>query len=467
MNTPTILDLPADKLRSALRGPVFAPTDTGYEHARQVWNGSIDRSPALIALPTGVADVIAAVRFADEHNLPIAVRGGGHSFAGFGTCDHGLLIDLGLMKGVRVDPRARRVIAQGGVTWAELDHETASFGLATTGGLVSSTGIAGLTLGGGIGWLMRKHGLACDNLVSADVVTADGQLLHASEDDNPELFWALRGGGGNFGVVTSFEYRLHPVATVLGGLLLYPADYATDILARYAAAAGAEPDELCTLVEFATAPDADYVAAEHRGRPVVALGLCYCGPVADGEAAIAQWRHAAPVVADLVEAMPYPALQALFDEDYPAGLWSYMKAHYLDDLSRDVITSIAAAAAARPTPQCFIDVHHLEGAPARVDPDTTAFDHRQARYAVLLGGISDDNTRIDVCRSWAQEHWSALAPHATGNAYMNFIADTDTASVRAAWGAAKYDRLVTVKDRYDPTNRFCFNHNISPTNASA
>jgi FAD/FMN-containing dehydrogenase len=461
--TQTPTQVPAELLRTSMQGPVFTAAHPDFDDVRAVWNASIDRSPAVIARPTGVADVIAAVRFATEHDLPIAIRGGGHSFAGLGTCDDGLLIDLVLMKGIRVDPEARVAVAQGGVTWGDLDHETAVFGLATTGGLVSTTGVTGLTLGGGIGWLMRKHGLACDNVIGADLVTAAGEFLHVSADSHPDLFWALRGGGGNFGVVTSLEYRLHPVETVLGGMLLYPAEAAADVLAFYEERNADEPDELCTLLEFATAPDIEEVAPEHRGRPVLALAFCYCGPVGDGEVAIAPWRTIAPVVGDFVEPVRYVELQKLWDDDYPPGLWSYMKSHYVDDLSPSVVSALVAAGANRPTHRAFVDVHHLEGAPARVAADATAFDQRDARYVIMFGGVCDTETDLDACRTWAREHWSALATHGTGHTYVNFMSDADTSAVRAAWGAEKYERLVAVKDRYDPTNRFRFNHNIEPT----
>ena len=458
---PIARESPADALRATMRGPVLAPGDPGYDAARRVWNGSINKHPALVARCTGVADVIAALRVAASHDLPVSVRGGGHSFAGFGTCDDGLVIDLVLMKGIRVDPRTRRVIAQGGVTWGDLDHETAAFGLATTGGLISTTGIGGLTLGGGIGWLMRKHGLACDNLVAADVVTADGQMLHVSGDEHPDLFWALRGGGGNFGIVTAFEYQLHPVSTVLAGALVCPGERAAEVMKHYAEWAADEPDELCTLVEFATAPDADFIPQAHRGKPAVFVVLCHCGPLADAEAAVGRLRDALPVIADLVEPMPYPAMQSFFDEDYPAGLWSYTKSHYLDNLDSAAVDALAAAAAALPG-RSFIDLHHLEGAPSRTDPQTAAFDHRKARYAVVFGGVCEDEAGFADCRAWAQEHWSALASHATGSAYSNFMADADDDAVRAAWGPEKYKRLVAVKRRYDPANRFRFNHNIPP-----
>jgi len=461
--TGTTTAVSPEPLRTSMRGPVLAPGEPGYDDARSVWNASIDRSPALIAQPTGVADVITAVRFANQHDLPVAVRGGGHSFAGLGTCDGGLLVDLALMNGIRVDPASHTAVAQGGVTWGALDHETAAFGLATTGGEVSTTGIAGLSLGGGIGWLARKHGLACDNVISADVVTAAGELLHVDAQEHPDLFWALRGGGGNFGVVTALEYRLHPVSTVFGGMLLYPADAAAAVLSFYEQHSAHEPDELCTLLELATAPDIDGVDAEFRGQPVIALALCYSGPIADGEAAITAWRDIAPVVADFVEPMPYVELQQMYDEDFPRGLWSYMKSHYVDDLSSLAVNVLTAAGATRPTDRCFVDVHHLEGAPTRVAADATAFDQRKARYLIMFGGVCEGAGEMDACRAWAREHWSALAAHGTGQTYVNFMSDADSAAVHAAWGTEKYERLVAVKDRYDPENRFRFNHNIAPS----
>ena len=452
----------AEALRAVMRGPVVTPADPDYDAVRALWNASIDKSPTLVARATGVADVVAAVRFGVARNLDIAVRGGGHSFAGLGSCDGGLLIDLGLMTGIRVDERARTVTAQGGATWGDLDHETAAFGLATTGGMVSTTGIAGLTLGGGIGWLMRKHGLACDNLIGADVVTADGAVLHASATEHPELFWALRGGGGNFGVVTSFEYKLHPVSTVLGGMLLYPAEHAADVLALYEKSAASEPDELTTLLEYATAPAMDGIDEPYHDEPIIAFALCYCGPVADGETLLAPWRDVAPVVGDFVEPMPYTTVQQLWDEDYPRGLYSYVKSHYVDELTDEVTAELVAADAARPAGKSWIDIHHMEGAAARVEPDSTAFDQRQARYTVMFGGCAESMYGMSDCRAWARNSWSALAAYATGHTYVNFQSDADGAAVAAAWSAEKYARLQAVKDRYDPMNCFRINHNVTP-----
>ena len=456
---PTVLGA----LRSRLRGISLVRGDAGYDVARRVWNGAIDRHPSCIIGCADAEDVSHAVRIAADHGLRMTVRGGGHNVAGRSIRDGSLLLDLSKLRHVSVNRELRVATVQGGAVWRDVDTATAIDGLATTGGLISSTGVGGFTLGGGAGWLMRKHGLACDNLVGADVVTAGGEFLHVNADNYPDLFWALRGGGGNFGVVTSLEYRLHPVETVFGGMLLYPAEAATDVLAFYEQRNADEPDELCTLLEFATAPDIEEVAPEYRGRPVLALALCYCGPVGDGEAAIAPWRTIAPVVGDFVEPVRYVELQKLWDEDYPRGLWSYMKSHYVDDLSADVISVLTAAGASRPSQLSFIDVHHLEGAPARVAADATAFDQRDARYVIMFGGVCETEADMPACRTWAREHWSALTAHGTGHTYVNFMSDADTEAVRAAWGSEKYERLVAVKDRYDPANRFRFNHNIEPT----
>jgi FAD binding domain/Berberine and berberine like len=362
---------------------------------------------------------------------------------------------------VRIDLTARRATVQGGATWGDLDHESAAFGLATTGGLISTTGIGGLTLGGGIGWLMRKHGMACDNLVGADVVTAAGELVHASADDHPELYWALRGGGGNFGVVTALEYQLHPISTILGGALLFSGDHAADVLAAYADMAGDEPDELCSLLEVATAPDIDDVDPTHRGQPIIALAFCHCGPIADGRDVAARWRQVAPVVADFVDEMPYTTLQTFFDADYPKGTWAYMRAHYLQDLTAAGIATLVEAARDRSIGRSIIDIHHLGGAAARVPLGETAFDQRDAGYAVLFGAVSGDEPGFADETAWGQRQWDALAPHATGAAYENFVADSDASAVRSAWTETTRTRLAIVKHHYDPENRFRFNHNIA------
>jgi FAD/FMN-containing dehydrogenase len=456
-----------EQLRDAVRGAVIAPDHHEYDQARAVWNGHIDRRPAAVVRCSGVADVMVAVRCAAEWDLPLAVRGGGHSFGGFGTCDGGIVVDLAAMNGVRVNPQERRAMVQGGATWGDFDHEAAAFHLATTGGLISTTGVGGLTLGGGIGWLMRKHGMACDNVTAADVVTAPGELVHTSAEEHSELFWALRGGGGNFGVVTAFDFELHPVSQVVGGALLFPGDRAGDVLAAYAEAARDEPDELCSLLEVATAPDIEDVHPAHRGRPVIAFCFCHSGSRGDGRAVADRWRQVAPVVADFVDEMPYPILQTIFDSDYPHGTWAYMRSHYLTDLTAPAIAALVEAAGDRPLGRSIIDIHHLGGAAARVPAAATAFDHREAGFAVLFGAVSGGANGFDDQTAWGRCHWEALAPHATGGAYGNFVADRDQAAVHAAWSDTTLGRLAAVKRQYDPQNLFRLNHNVEPSNVTA
>ena len=328
--------------RASLRGDLLRPADDGYDAARRVWNGMIDRRPALIARCVGPADVVAAVNLARTHEVLVSVRGGGHNVAGNAVCDGGLMIDLSPMKGIRVDVQNRTVRAQAGLTWGEFDHETQAFGLAVTGGQVSTTGIAGLTLGGGIGWLMRKYGLVIDNLLSADVVTADGRCLNASPTENADLFWGLRGGGGNFGIATSFEYRLHPIGPlVTGGMLLFPAERGRELLHAYRDFAATAPDEVVALMAFITAPPAPFVPPQVQGKPVIALAICHCGPLDEGQKAIAPLRALGPAV-DVVGPMPYTAVQRLFDESVPFGLQVYLKSDHLGELDDDVIETFLA-----------------------------------------------------------------------------------------------------------------------------
>src|SRR4051794_40803887 len=365
------------EFEAGLSGRLIRPDDWGYDEARAIWNGAHDRRPALIVRCAGVADVMRAVEFARSEELLVAVRGGKHSIPGFSTCDDGIVIDLSPMQGVSVDPDAHTAVAQAGVTWAGFDQETQAFGLATTGGLVSTTGIAGFTLGGGIGWLMRKHGLTCDNLISADVVTADGRLLHASEDDNPELFWGLRGGGGNFGVVTSFEYRLHPVGpTVAAGPVFYPGERATEVLRFYREWVKDAPDELTTLVNLLTAPPAPFLPEEWHGKPLVAIIGVHCGSVAEGERAMAPLRELGDPVADLIGPLPYVAMQSLIDPLYGSGAHNYFKSGWLGGLDDAAIDTLVRHHETVTSPMTEIHVQHLGGAVARVPADATAFGDR-------------------------------------------------------------------------------------------
>jgi FAD/FMN-containing dehydrogenase len=451
------------ELAQAMRGQLIAPGDPGYDEARTIWNGAHDRRPALIARCAGVADVMRAVEFARSEELVIAVRGGSHSIPGFSTCDGGIVIDLSPMQGIRVDPQAGTAVAQTGLTWSQMDHETQAFGLATTGGLVSSTGIAGFTLGGGVGWLMRKHGLACDNLVGADVVTADGRLVHASENENPELLWGLRGGGGNFGIATSFEYDLHRVGpTVTAGVVFYPGDRAGDILRFYRDWVHDAPDELTTLANLLTAPPAPFLPEEWHGKKLVALIGMHCGSLEDGERAVRALKEQGDPVADLMGPLPYAAMQSLIDPLWGPGAHSYMKAGFLgglDDAAIDTLTNYHQNAT---SPKSEIHVHHMGGAVARVPAGATAFGDRSAPF--LLNVIASTFTAegYDQSVMWAQQLHGAMTPALTGDSYINFLSAEGDERVRAAYGA-NYDRLVALKNEYDPSNLFRLNQNIAPS----
>jgi hypothetical protein len=450
-------------LEDGFRGELVRPGDPTYEEHRAVWNGSIDRFPALIARCRGVADVIAAVRFARELGLAVAVRSGGHSFPGLSVCDGGIVIDLAPMKGIRVDAGARTARAQAGVLWGELDRETQAFGLATTGGIVTHTGIAGLTLGGGIGWLHRKYGLTIDQLLSADVVTADGRFVTASETENPDLFWALRGGGGNFGIVTEFEFRLHPVGpTVLAGPLFWPIEKSPDVLRFYREWISDAPDELMTIVIHRKAPALPFVPPELHGQLVVGVACCYAGPLDEGEELVRPLKAFASPVLDLCQPKPYLAHQAMFDPSFPHGWWYYIRACDVAELTDDVIDITVEHAMRIRSPLTTFPIWQLGGAIARVGDDETAFNGRRAGHTFNLSGISETAQGFDEEREWSRSFWSALRPHHT-SVYVNFLMEEGEDRIREAYGHAKYDRLKAVKRRYDPDNFFRLNQNIRPT----
>jgi FAD/FMN-containing dehydrogenase len=445
------------------RGELIRPDHPSYDDARRIWNGAIDRYPALVARCTGVADVLAAVRFARERELVVAVRGGGHNVAGTAVCDDGVVIDLSPMKGMWVDPVARRARAQAGLLWGEFDHETQRFGLATTGGIVTHTGISGLTLGGGLGWLMRRHGLTCDNLLSADVVTADGELVRASADENADLLWGLRGGGGNFGIVTSFEYRLHSVGpTVLAGVLLHPAAKAREVLACYRHFIASVPDELMSIVVLRMAPPAPFLPPEIHGQPVVIIAVCYAGPVAEGERALAPLRRFGEPLADLIQPTSYASHQAILDASVPHGLGYYWKSEYLPPLGDAFIETLTEHAWRLPTPACYTALFHLGGAVGREDPEGSAFEDRRAAHAMTIDGVWSEPNAAAPCIAWAREFWDVVRPHSTGRVYVNFLGEEGQDRVRSAYGAAKYERLRALKRKYDPTNFFRMNQNIVP-----
>jgi FAD/FMN-containing dehydrogenase len=450
------------ELDRTFRGELVTPDDPAYAEQRKVWNGSIARSPAVIARCTGVADVVAAVRFAGETGLQVAVRSGGHSFPGHSVCDGGLVIDLGAMKGIRVDPRARTARVQAGVLWGELDRETQAFGLATTGGIVTHTGVAGLTLGGGIGWLQRKHGLTIDNLLSADVVTAGGDFVTASETENPDLFWGLRGGGGNFGIVTEFEFRLHPVGPiVLAGPVFWPMDQAPAVLRFYREWCAEAPDELMTIAIHRKAPPLAFVPTELHGEPVVAVASCYAGPVEDGEAIVAPLKAFGSPVLDLCEPKPYVEHQSMFDPSFPHGWWYYMRACDVNALSDPVIDIAVDHATRIRSPVTAFPIWQLGGAVAREPEAGTAFNGRGAGHTFNVTAATTTAEGFDAEREWVRSFWSALEPHHT-SVYVNFLMEEGEDRIREAYGSEKHDRLKALKRKYDPDNFFRLNQNIPP-----
>ena len=451
------------ELQASLRGRLVQPRDGDYDDARAVWNGAHDRRPALIVRCAGVADVMRAVDFARSEDLVVAVRGGGHSLPGFSTCDGGIVIDLSLMNAVRVDPVNRIAAAQGGCTWADLDHETQAFGMAVTGGLVSTTGVAGFTLGGGIGWLMRKAGLACDNLLAADVVTADGQLLRASEEDNPDLLWALRGGGGNFGIVTSLEFRLHAVGpTVLAGAIFFAGERAAEVLRFYRDWTRGLPDDLTTLVNLATAPPAPFLPAHVHGNPVIAIVAVHAGDPEQGEALIQPLRDLGDPVADLIGRMPYTEMQSLLDGLWTPGAHNYMRSAYVEELDDAAVAALVASHTVVPSPSSEIHLHHFGGAVARTGDNHAAFGDRSAEFVLNVIARSPGADGFELNVAWARNTARALAPVSRPGAYLNFMGDAGDERLRSSYGHATYERLVELKRRYDPANFFRLNQNIAP-----
>jgi FAD/FMN-containing dehydrogenase len=440
--------------QTRLRGKLLGPGDDGYDDARKVWNGMIDRSPPLIARCTGAADVIAAVTFAREQGLLVSIRGGGHNVAGTAVCDGGLMIDLAPMKSIRVDPVARTARAEPGVLWGEFDRETQAFGLATTGGFISTTGIAGLTLGGGQGWLASKHGFSIDNLLSVDVVTADSALLIASATQNEDLFWAMRGAGHNFGVVTSFEYRLHPVSTVLGGMVVHPFDRATEVLRFYREFTTELTDGLTTAVALLTGPD---------GSRVAAMVICYVGSLDEGERVLAPLRRFGSPVADTIAPIPYTAQQTMMDAAFPYGRLNYWKSSLTDHLSDGVIAALVDYAGRMPSPLSAIPIADFHGAYRRVGKTEMAYYHRDLRHDIVIAANWTDPADTERNVRWTRELYEVLQRHLPHGVYVNDLdRDEGDERVRHAYGE-NYERLVTLKKKYDPTNFFCVNQNIKPT----
>ena len=449
-------------LRESVQGEVIGPSDQTYDEARKVFNAMIDRRPAFVVRCSGTADVIAAVNFARENELDLAVRGGGHSVPGFGTADDALVIDLSGMRDVQVDPERRTANAQGGATWGIFNDATHAHGLATTGGVVSTTGVGGLTLGGGIGYLARGHGLSCDNLVSVEVVTADGRALTASEQENDDLFWALRGGGGNFGVVTSFEFRLHPVKDVYGGPLFFDVKDAGHVLRAYREFIVDAPEQFGGFPAWQIAPPLPFIPEERHGETMLAFVACWAGPIEDGEKALKPLRDAAPVVAEHVGAMPYPALNSAFDALYPpGGLQHYWKANFVKELTDDAIDAHLEHGPRVPVVNSTVHIYPVNGACNRVASDATAFAYRDATFATVIAGMWPDPAENDANIAWVRDYYDATAPLSEEGGYINFMSGDDQDRIRSNY-RGNYDRLVEVKRTYDPDNLFHLNQNIRP-----
>jgi FAD/FMN-containing dehydrogenase len=460
MSAPTTTQI------DGFRGDVIVPDHGEYDDARAVWNGTVDRRPRLVARCRGPADVAAAVRFARRHDLEIAVRGGGHNVAGTAVCDDGIVIDLSLMRAVTVDPVACTARVEGGALWGDVDRETQRHGLATTGGIVSHTGVGGVSLGGGIGWLMRKHGLTVDNLVEAEVVTAAGDVIRASTDRHPDLFWALRGGGGNFGVVSSFRFSVHPVGpTVLAGPVFWAAEDTTDVLRFYRDFAADAPAELGNIVRLGTIPPLPVVDEDLHFRPAIAVVSCYAGPVEDGERAVRALRRFGRPLVDLVGPTAYVDHQSSVDDTVLHGWHYYWKATYLTGLSDDVIDVIAAHAFAAASPRSYAAIFHLGGAVARVPRDATAYPGRDAEHNIVIDAVwlpEEEDTIGAAETAWARAFLAGLGPHRAG-VYVNFLdSDDDTSRIREAYGDDTLARLAEVKRTYDPENVFHVNKNIPP-----
>jgi len=451
-----------EELETAVRGQLLRPGDDGYDEARTVWNAMIDRHPGLIIQATGVADIIAGVTFARDHDLLLAVKAGGHNVAGKAVCDDGLVIDLTPMKGVHVDPDARVARVEPGVTLGELDHETQAFGLAVPGGVISTTGVAGLTLGGGWGWLARRFGLTIDNLRRVDVVTAAGELVHASEDEHPDLFWALRGGGGNFGVVTSFEFDLQAVGpTVLGGLVIHPYEDAAELFRFHREFVADAPKELGCYAVVLAAPPLPFLPEAVHGSTVFAFLTCYNGDVETGEEVLRPLREFGDPIADVVGPLPFTAMQSIVDDSYAPGARNYWKTQLVDPLPDEAIDVIVAHGANRVNPTSHFVLEHLGGAISEVAPEATAYVNRNASFSFNVFAVWDEPADDEACIEWARTVYDDVAPYSTHGVGVNFLSEEGDDRVHAAYGD-NYDRLVEVKTEWDPDNRFRMNQNVEP-----
>jgi FAD/FMN-containing dehydrogenase len=447
--------------RASLSGEVIRPGDTVYDAARKVWNGMIDKYPSLIVYCVEEDDIVKSVNFARDNNILTSVRSGGHNVAGNAVCDNGIVIDLSRMKRTDVNENMRTAVAQGGLTLGDLDRATQERGLAVPVGIVSKTGMAGLTLGGGIGWLMRKYGLTCDNLLSAKIVTADGNTVTADPDENPDLFWGIRGAGGNFGIVTGFTFRLHPVRQVIGGIILYPASSAKDVFRFYRDYITGIPDELTTMLAFLPAPPPFLPGPDHK-TPLMAVHVCYTGEIKEGKRVLEPLRLFGMPLHDTVRAMPYIELQGMLDSGAPFGLLNYWKSSYLQSLDDTVMDLIVEYFHRTPSPLTQIHIQHLQGAVSRVGEDETAFSHRDALCVINLVSKWTDAADSETNIQWTRDFANQLEPHSVG-AYVNFMGAEGHDRVRAAYSPATYTRLVELKNKFDPMNFFCLNQNIRPT----
>src|SRR5262245_9081427 len=452
-----------DGLRGSLRGPLCLPGEAGYDEARTIWNAMIDRRPAAIVRAAGAADVIQTVRLAAHHGLLLSVRGGGHNIAGNAVCEGGLMLDLSRMTSVRVDPQARTVRVEPGARLSDLDRETQAFGLATPVGINSTTGVAGLTLGGGFGWISRKFGMTVDNLVSADVVTAAGELVRASASDHPDLFWAIRGGGGNFGVVTSFELKLHAVGPqVLAGFIVHPFSAAKNVLHEYRRLVAQAPDELSCWAVLRKAPPLPFLAAEVHGTEILVLALCYVGDPVAGEKALAPFKAIGKPIADVVGPAPFAVWQTALDPLLTPGERNYWKSHDFVELSDGLIDLVVGAVKTLPSPQCEILIVSLGGAINRVPSDATAYPHRNIQFLMNVHTRWSEPSQDKACVAWARALYEATAPFSTGGVYVNFMPDDEGQRVRTGAYGPNYDRLARIKAKYDPKNLFRVNQNVAP-----
>jgi FAD/FMN-containing dehydrogenase len=460
--TPALTEAAIQEFKSQMRGAVIGPGDPDYDSARQVYNAMIDRYPRLIARCRDVADVISAVNFGRTTGLTVAVRSGGHNGGGLGTCDDGLVIDLSPMKGTRVDPVARMVRVEGGCTWGDVDHATHAFGLATPSGVISTTGVGGLTLGGGLGHLTRACGLSIDNLLEVDVVLADGSFVTANADQHPDLFWAVRGGGGNFGVITSFVFRLHPISTVVGGPMLWPMERAKEVMQWYRDFITQAPDDINGWFAFLKVPPGPPFPEELHTRTMCAIVWCYTGPAANAEVIFAPIRRVAGGPAlNLVGPLPQPALQGMFDALYPPGQQWYWRADFVNELTDAAIDLHIQYASALPTQQSTMHLYPINGVAGRVGKQDTAFSYRDATWGEVMVGVDPDPANAKRITDWTIAYWEALHPYSAGGAYVNMMMDEGVDRIKAAY-RDNYDRLVKVKSRYDPTNLFHVNQNVKP-----